>query len=99
MIKPALGRGLGALLGSNTTVVKAPMPPAIENATSPATVAPDLQSWIREGRLSVGHAKVILGLARPEHQKLAADKILRDGLNVRQTEELVSRLQSSTEKA
>jgi len=52
-----------------------------------------VQHHLRGGLLSVGHAKVILGLANPEEQKLAADRIVKDGLNVRQTEDLVSRLQ------
>jgi ParB family chromosome partitioning protein len=50
--------------------------------------------YLREGRLSVGHAKVILGLDGEQHQRAAAERILKDGLNVRQTEELVSRLQA-----
>ena len=53
-----------------------------------------IQTSIREGRLSVGHAKVILGLASEKHQKLAAERILKEGLNVRQTEGLVARLQA-----
>jgi len=53
-----------------------------------------IQASIREGRLSVGHAKVILGLATERHQKLAADRIIKEGLNVRQTEALVARLQA-----
>jgi ParB family chromosome partitioning protein len=43
--------------------------------------------------LSVGHAKVILGLAGEKHQRHAAERVLRDGLNVRQTEALVAHLQ------
>jgi ParB family chromosome partitioning protein len=42
----------------------------------------------------VGHAKVILGLAGDKQQRLAAERVLRDGLNVRQTEVLVAHLQT-----
>ena len=49
----------------------------------------DVQAHLREGRLSVGHAKVILALPSTEEQDLAAEKVIRDGLNVRQTETLV----------
>jgi len=63
----------------------------------------EVQGYLREGRLSVGHAKVILGLAAEKHQKTAAERILRDGLNVRQTEVLVAHLHaretSTTSKA
>ena len=53
-----------------------------------------LQTSIREGRLSVGHAKVILGLASETQQRIAFERILKEGLNVRQTEGLVARLQA-----
>lgn len=49
---------------------------------------------LRQGRLSVGHAKVLLGLPTSAEQALAADKVLRDGLNVRQTEALVAHWQA-----
>jgi ParB family transcriptional regulator, chromosome partitioning protein len=55
----------------------------------PATV----QICVRDGRLSVGHAKVILGLGGEAQQTQAAQRILKDGLNVRQSEVLVARLQ------
>ena len=55
---------------------------------------PDLiQKYVREERISVGHAKVILGLADEKNQKLAAERVIKEGLNVRQTEGLVAKLQ------
>ena len=54
----------------------------------------DLQSFIREGRLSVGHAKVILGLPEAAQQRAAAERVLKEALNVRQTEGLVAKLQT-----
>jgi len=53
-----------------------------------------IQSYLRESRLSVGHAKVILGLASEKQQLAAAERVLDDALNVRQTEALVLKLQS-----
>jgi ParB family transcriptional regulator, chromosome partitioning protein len=53
-----------------------------------------VQNFIRGGRLSVGHAKVILGLADEKLQQLAAERAVKEGLNVRQTEGLVARLQA-----
>ena len=67
---------------------------AVANALRLLKLPPSLQASIREGRLSVGHAKVILGLASEQHQRLAAERILKEGLNVRQTEALVARLQA-----
>src|SRR5664280_2047063 len=43
-----------------------------------------IQNSVREGRLSVGNAKVILGLADEKNQKLAAERVIKQGLNVRQ---------------
>jgi len=66
---------------------------AVANALRLLKLAPELQAYVRDGRLSVGHAKVILGLAAPQDQRIAADRILKKSLNVRQTEELVASLQ------
>jgi len=66
----------------------------VANALRLLKLTPELQSYLRDGRLSVSHAKVILGLAGEKPQKLAAARVLRDGLNVRQTETLVAHLQS-----
>ena len=58
-------------------------------------LAPEIQGFLRDGRLSVGHAKVILGLDAWDEQMLAAERILKKSLNVRQTEELVAFLQNT----
>ena len=63
----------------------------VANALRLLKLAPAIQNFIREGKLSVGHAKVILGLASERQQQLAAQRILKDGLNVRQTEGLVAK--------
>jgi ParB family chromosome partitioning protein len=68
----------------------------VANALRLLKLAPGLQAFVRSGRLSVGHAKVILGLASPEEQELAAQRVLKKSLNVRQTEELVSALQKKS---
>jgi ParB family transcriptional regulator, chromosome partitioning protein len=52
-----------------------------------------IQKYVREERISVGHAKVILGLADEKNQKLAAERVIKEGLNVRQTEGLIAKLQ------
>jgi len=58
-----------------------------------------LQGYVREGRLSVGHAKVVLGLATEKLQQAAAERIIKEGLNVRQTEGLIAKLQLRAEGA
>ena len=65
----------------------------VANALRLLKLPPDVQVNVRDGRISVGHAKVILGLSNPAEQKLAAERVIKDSLNVRQTEELITRMQ------
>ena len=46
---------------------------------------------VREGRLTAGHARALLGLFTQEQQFQMAHRIVRENLSVRQVEELVSR--------
>jgi len=66
----------------------------VANSLRLLKLAPDIQTYVRNGHLSVGHAKVILGLTKWEEQKLAADRVLKKSLSVRQTEELVAYMQN-----
>jgi ParB family chromosome partitioning protein len=62
----------------------------VANALRLLKLTSDNQSLLREGKLSVGHAKVILSLDRVEQQNQAAYRIIKDGLSVRQTEEMIA---------
>jgi ParB family chromosome partitioning protein len=64
---------------------------AVANALRLLDLPDDVQSWVAKGQLSVGHAKVILGLTIKEEQWLLAEQCLRQGLTVRQVEKLVER--------
>lgn len=72
---------------------------AVANALRLLKLPPDVQIHVRDGRLSVGHAKVILGLPSAEQQKLAAERAVKNSLNVRQVEEMVAHLQSQAPAA
>ena len=50
-----------------------------------------VQAWVTQGLLSVGHAKVLLALKEPEEQRAVAETILRRSATVRATERLVAR--------
>ena len=67
---------------------------AVANATRLLKLPATVQKFVREGRISVGHAKVILGLTDEKNQTHAAERVIKEGLNVRQTEGLVAKLQS-----
>ncbi|MDQ6631551.1 MAG: ParB/RepB/Spo0J family partition protein [Verrucomicrobiota bacterium] len=68
----------------------------VANALRLLKLAPELQTYLREGKISVGHAKVILGLENAAQQKLAVGRILKNSLNVRQTEQLIAALQNDS---
>jgi len=70
----------------------------VANALRLLKLPVDIQHYVRDGRLSVGHAKVILGLSGGAEQQLAAERVIKQGLNVRQTETLISHLQRSSER-
>jgi ParB family chromosome partitioning protein len=52
----------------------------------------DVQLLVAERRLSMGHARAILGLAKPEHQTQLAEKAAAQGFSVRQVERLVKKI-------
>jgi ParB family chromosome partitioning protein len=72
---------------------------AVANSLRLIKLPEAVQKYVREERLSVGHAKVILGLPDEKNQKLAAERVIKDGLNVRQTEGLVAKLQNRAGKS
>ena len=61
----------------------------------PAKVQHDL----KVGLISVGHAKVLLSLEDPILQEQICDRIIREGLSVRQTEERVKRALEASKPA
>jgi ParB family chromosome partitioning protein len=64
----------------------------VANAIRLLGLPPEVQAWVSNNQLSVGHAKAILGLTIGEEQKLVAERVLRQGLTVRETEQLVEHL-------
>ena len=65
---------------------------AVANAMRLLDLHPQVQVWLAQDLLSVGHAKVLLALKVPEEQLLAAETVLRRNATVRSTERLVARL-------
>jgi ParB family chromosome partitioning protein len=65
---------------------------AVANALRLLKLPPAAQTALRDGRLSVGHAKVLLGIADAKNQLAAFERVLSANLSVRQTEELAARL-------
>ena len=65
---------------------------AVANALRLLDLHPQLQVWLAQDLLSVGHAKVLLALKAPGEQLLTAETVLRRNATVRGTERLVARL-------
>src|SRR6058998_588630 len=64
---------------------------AVANALRLLDLHPQVQVWLAQNLLSVGHAKVLLALKAPEEQLLTAETVLRRNATVRSTERLVAR--------
>ena len=65
---------------------------AVTNALRLLDLHAQVQVWLAQDLLTVGHAKVLLALKAPEEQLLAAETVLRRNATVRATERLVERL-------
>jgi len=50
-----------------------------------------IQKDLIDGRLSMGHARVLVGIGNPEEQKGLWDTVIKKGLSVRQTESLAKK--------
>ena len=63
----------------------------VANSMRLLDLEPQVQTWVIQGLLSVGHAKALLGLKAHEEQRLLAEKVLRQSSTVRTTERMVRR--------
>jgi ParB family transcriptional regulator, chromosome partitioning protein len=64
----------------------------ITNAVRLLKLPGQIQTALMQGTISEGHARALLGLNSAIDQLAALDLVVQNGLNVRQTEELVRRL-------
>lgn len=64
----------------------------IANHTRLLSLPENIRIHITEGKLSMAHGRTLLGLRKKEQIPLVAERVLKEGLNVRQLEKLVQRL-------
>ena len=64
---------------------------AVANSLRLLDLHPQIQVWLMQDLLSVGHAKVLLAVKMPEEQLLLAEIVLRRNATVRGTERIVAR--------
>ena len=62
---------------------------AVANSMRLLDLHEQVQTWLTQDRISVGHAKVLLSLKAQDEQALLAEEIMRRGLTVRGAEKLV----------
>lgn len=64
---------------------------SVANICRILSLSTEVQGMVASGRLTLGHAKVILGIKKAADQLTLAKRILRDQLSVRQAEQLVKK--------
>ena len=68
----------------------------VANALRLLSLDAEIQAYIAKGLLSVGHAKVLLGIADVAQRAVLARRVLEEGLSVRATEKLVQAKKAGT---
>lgn len=66
--------------------------PHIANHIRLLSLPKDIQQYINDGALTMGHGRTLLGLKNKKQIPLVAEKVIKQHLNVRQLEELVQSL-------
>jgi len=59
---------------------------------------PEIQKNISEGKISFGHAKLLLSIEDEEVQRAVCDRIIANGLSVRDTESLIKNIEKAQKK-
>ncbi|MDI6775447.1 MAG: ParB/RepB/Spo0J family partition protein [Verrucomicrobiota bacterium] len=65
---------------------------SVANTTRVLDLPKDVRDMLADNRLTPGHAKVLAGVEIPKEQFLLAQRVVLDGLSVRQLEKLVRKL-------
>jgi ParB family chromosome partitioning protein len=69
---------------------------AVANTLRLLALDGELQGYVAKGILSVGHAKVLLGVEATDERAVLARRVIEDGLSVRGTEKLVQAKKAPT---
>ena len=73
--------------------------PALTNALRLLALPEPVLAMLEDGRLSAGHGRALLALGEPQRIEGAAESVLRQQLNVRQTEAYVKKLLAPPKQA
>lgn len=69
---------------------------SVANSLRLLSLESDLQGYVAKNLLSVGHAKVLLGIEDPAQRALVARRVIEEGLSVRATEKLAQTARPAT---
>lgn len=72
--------------------------PHIANHVRLLSLPEGIRSYISDGEISMGHGRALLGLKKKEMLKPVADKILKEGMNVRQLEQYIHQLNDTVSR-
>ena len=72
--------------------------PTVANSLRLLKLPPEIKSALKSGDISAGHARAILGVRKSLQMMTLYQKVIRSGLNVRQTEELVKNIAESSKE-
>ncbi|MBU8881275.1 ParB/RepB/Spo0J family partition protein [Bacillus sp. FJAT-29790] len=72
--------------------------PHIANHIRLLSLPPKIQAHISEGKISMGHGRALLGLRNKDKLPAIVEKIIKEGLNVRQLEHLIQKLNDNVSR-
>ncbi|MDQ0157758.1 ParB/RepB/Spo0J family partition protein [Robertmurraya andreesenii] len=72
--------------------------PHIANHIRLLSLPPKIQQLISEGKISMGHGRALLGLRKKDKITLVVEKVIKEGLNVRQLEQLIQNLNENVSR-
>lgn len=68
---------------------------AVSNTMRLLNLSAEIKTYLLQGQLTEGHARALLGAPSPADQRDLAERVIAEGLSVRQVEELVRRLREA----
>ncbi|HEO8420277.1 ParB/RepB/Spo0J family partition protein [Niallia sp. FSL W8-0635] len=72
--------------------------PHIANHVRLLSLPKTVQNYISDGKISMGHGRTLLGLKNKDKLPAIVDKIIKEGLNVRQLEQLIQHLNENVSR-
>lgn len=71
--------------------------PSVANTLRLLTLPLKVREYLKEGKITAGHARALLALTNRKKQEDLADRIIRESLSVRQVEKLISQERKTKE--